>query len=88
MIKKVLTHVALSGLLPLIWYVRAARSDRQRHRRRFRFCAEFLSLVPLELGILARKLYHERTLATCGDGSMVFLGAMFVNPGTYGGRPV
>jgi len=85
MIKGLLTRLVLAGLLPLIWYVRSGRGDAQRHSRRFRFCAEFLSLIPFELGILARKLYYERTLARCGGDLMVFLGAMFVNPGTMVG---
>lgn len=82
MIKWLLTRLVLASLLPLIWYVQSGRGDVQRHSRRFRFCAECLSLFPFELGILVRRLYYERTLERCGSDLMVFFGAMFVNPGT------
>lgn len=82
MIKALLTRLVLASLLPLIWYVRSARGNAQRHGRRFRLCGESLSLIPFELGILARRLYYERTLARCGEDLMVFFGATFVNPGT------
>ena len=85
MIKGLLTRLVLAVVLPSIWFVRAGRDEAYRHNRRFRFCAEFLSLIPFELGILARKLYYERTLARCGGDLMVFFGAMFVNPGTMVG---
>ena len=87
MIKTLLARLVLAGLCPLIWFVRAGRGDGRKHSRRFRFCAEFLSLVPFELGILARRLYYERTLARCGQDLMVFFGATFLNPGaTVGDR--
>ena len=82
MIKRLLTRLILAVVLPLIWFVRAGGDEAQRHSRRFSFCSEFLSLIPFQLGILARRLYYERALARCGADLMVCFGAMFVNPGT------
>jgi acetyltransferase-like isoleucine patch superfamily enzyme len=80
MIRRLLTALVLLFVYPLIGYVQVARADPRRHSKRFRFCAEFLSLVPFEIGILVRRLYYERTLARCGSGLMVFFGATFLNP--------
>ncbi len=82
MIKRLLTRLILAVVFPLIWFVRIGQDQAQGHGRRFCFCAEFLSLIPFQLGILARRLYYERTLARCGGHLMVFFGGMFVNPGT------
>jgi acetyltransferase-like isoleucine patch superfamily enzyme len=88
MIKRLLTALVLLFLYPLIGYVRIVRADPRRHHKRFRFCAEFLSLAPFEIGILIRRLYYERTLARCGSGLMAFWGATFLNPDTTVGDRV
>jgi acetyltransferase-like isoleucine patch superfamily enzyme len=48
----------------------------------FRTAGEMLSLVPGPLGILLRRAWYERTLASCGRGIRLMFGAVIHNPHT------
>lgn len=48
----------------------------------FRTVGELLSIVPGPLGILVRRAWYERTLASCGRHIRVMFGSVIHNPAT------
>lgn len=52
----------------------------------FRGGSETLSLIPGMPGMFVRRAWYERTLAACGEGLSVSIGAVFHRPETRVGR--
>jgi virginiamycin A acetyltransferase len=75
-------------IYPLVWATKLAVRHSQRPRVWYEFFSELLSLVPFDLGILARRMFYERTLDRCGRNLCVRFGAVISYPGTRVGDNV
>jgi acetyltransferase-like isoleucine patch superfamily enzyme len=63
------------------WLYRIARaSDPHARQIEFQLASEFLSLWPFRLGMLARRVFYQRTLARCGANPVIRMGTVFVYP--------
>lgn len=87
MLKRLMAKLALVCLAPIVGYARSGRDESYRNQR-FLSCAELLSLVPCQIGVVIRQLFYKQTLAACGQNLMVCFGAMIVNPQTRIGNGV
>lgn len=63
-------------VVPLAWMARVAVDSSSRPRILFEFFSELLSLIPFDPGILARKMFYERTLSDCGHNLCIRFGAL------------
>ena len=63
-------------IAPLAWATRFCVRRSPRPRIWYEFFSEFISLIPFDLGILARKMFYERTLRACGRNLCVRFGAL------------
>jgi virginiamycin A acetyltransferase len=66
-------------VFPLAAVIRSVPPGPARNLR-FQSCSEALSLVPFQLGILARRIFYQRTLQSCGANLVTRLGVVFVYP--------
>ena len=66
-------------LLPFIMLVNHQSTNAQRIMW-FQFTSEFLSFWPFQIGVIARRLFYERTLASCGVNFRTRIGVVFVYP--------
>jgi len=76
-------------LLLLPAFVRIdALGRRQRRQTQFLLWSEFMSLLPFQLGSLARRVFYRQTLKKCGANPVIRMGAIFIHPGTEIGDDV
>lgn len=85
--KRSIEFVLRLMVAPLVIAVRIAPPGPRRNLR-FQSCSEALSLVPFQVGILARRFFYERTLRSCGPNLVTRLGVVFVYPEASVGRDV
>jgi acetyltransferase-like isoleucine patch superfamily enzyme len=73
--------------MPLVLVVKAQRNLEQKTSW-FQMCGDFLSMIPFQVGVLARTEFYRRTLNSCGTNFRTKFGVVFVHPGANIGKDV
>jgi len=74
-------------ITPFVLVVKMQRSLEQQTTW-FQMCGDCLSVVPFQIGVIARTQYYQRTLNTCGTNFRTKFGVTFVHPGSNIGNDV